>query len=345
MMPPKVSVVIPCRNEEAFIGDCLASIVGGGYPDDRIEVLVVDGMSNDGTRAIVAKAAAAHAGIRLLDNPDGATPVALNIGVRHASGDVIAILGAHSIYPPGYFSTLVQSLVESGADGVGGVCVTRPAGSTAVARAIAAGVSHRFGVGNSYFRIGADAPRWVDTVPFGVYRRDIFDRVGLFDEDLVRNQDDEFNGRVIRGGGRLLLVPSVKTEYFARGTIRKLWRMYYQYGYFKPLAARKIGRVMTVRQLLPPIFAAGLIVGAVLAATVPVLARPFAAALTAYVVADAAAAAQAGWRLGLPSALWLTIVFPTLHLSYGLGSLHGLADFVVRNRRPDARVRALTPSR
>jgi glycosyltransferase involved in cell wall biosynthesis len=342
---PRVSVVIPCLNEEGFIGACVDSVLGGGYAKDRLEVLVVDGLSSDRTRSIVACAAADDACVKLIDNPARTTPVALNIGVRHATGDVIAILGAHTVYPDGYLSTLVHALYESGADGVGGVCITRPADESAKARAIAAGVSHPFGVGNSYFRIGARARRWVDTVPFGCYRRELFNRIGLFDEDLVRNQDDEFNGRVVRGGGRLLLVPEVQSEYFARPSIGTLWRMYYQYGYFKPLAARRIGRVMTLRQVAAPVFAAFVLIGTALLLAVPIARIPVALVLALYVGLDVTFAIGAIGGLGPAGSLWLALVFPVLHLAYGFGSLKGFVEFVLLNRRPGPGARALAPSR
>ena len=154
----------------------------------------------------------------------------------------------------------MQLLEQSGADNVGGVCRTLPASDSAMAKAIAVGMSHPLGVGNSHFRIGCrPEDRWVDTVPFGCYRREVFDRIGLFDEELVRNQDDELNLRLIKHGGRILLSPRIVCKYFARDSLAKLWRMYYQYGYFKPLVVRKVGGVMTLRQLLPPLFVLGLI--------------------------------------------------------------------------------------
>jgi glycosyltransferase involved in cell wall biosynthesis len=342
---PRVSVVIPCRNEEAFIRACVDSVVDGGFAKERLEVLVVDGMSDDGTRAIVAEMAAASPVVRLIDNPDRTTPAALNIGVRQATGDVIAILGAHATCPKGYLPTLVHALDESGADGVGGLCITRPANGTPKARAIAAGLSHPFGVGNSYFRIGTRERRWVDTVPFGCYRRELFNRVGLFDEDLVRNQDDEFNGRVVRDGGRLLLVPEVQSEYFARPSIGKLWRMYYQYGYFKPLAARRIGRVLTIRQVAAPVFSAFVVVGVVVTIFVPFARVPVALVLAMYAALDVSCALSAGRAIGARGSLWLALVFPVLHLAYGFGALQGFLDFIILNRRPASRARAFAPSR
>lgn len=341
--PPFVSVIIPCRNEELFIDRCLTSLRSGDFPRDRMEVLVVDGMSDDRTREIVERRAAGDPGIALVENPGRIAPTALNIGIRRAKGEIIVRIDAHAVYGRDYVSKLVDWLTRSGADNVGGVWLTRPANATPRARAIAIGLAHPFGVGNAHFRIGTSEPRWVDTVPFGCYRREVFDRIGLFDEDLVRDQDDEFNARLIRSGGRILLVPEIVSEYFARESIVKLWRTYFQYGYFKPLAARKLGAIMTIRQLIPALFVTAVIVGGALASLFAPLRAPFAAGLGTYVAADLACAASAGRGQGTRCALWLAVVFPVLHLAYGLGFLKGIADFVARDQRTNRR--AIAPTR
>src|ERR1041385_1254768 len=260
---PFVTVIVPSRNEARHLAACLDSIVATAYPTDRLEILVIDGMSTDSTR-VIAEAYATNAerrnGIALdvIDNPARTAPAALNIGIRRAKGDVIARMDAHALYPADYLPRLVEALDATGADNVGGVLDTRPASDAAVARAIAAACSHPFGVGNSRFRIGAPTNQWVDTVPFGCWRRKLFTWLGMFDEDLVRNQDDELNHRLLARGGRILLVANVTAQYFARERLRQGARMFYQYGLFKPLVARKIGRVMTVRQLVPPALTVGL---------------------------------------------------------------------------------------
>src|SRR6266480_5849379 len=188
---PLVSVVVPCRNEERYIAACLDSILASDYPRDRLEVLVVDGLSDDRTREILGRYTARHPSIRRLDNPQRITPTALNVGIRAAEGDVVMRMDAHVLYPSTYVSQLVAALEETGADCVGGVIETLPADESATARAIALGLSHPLGVGNSYFRIGSRERRWADAVSFGCYRRDVFNRIGLFDEELLRDQDDE----------------------------------------------------------------------------------------------------------------------------------------------------------
>lgn len=342
---PLVSVIVPCRDEENYIGACLDSILASDYPRERLEVLVADGMSRDRTRAIVAHYAARHGTIRLIDNPARITPTGLNAGLRAAQGEVIMRMDAHVVYPPSYIPRLVTVLFESGADNVGGVITTLPAALTPVARAIAAALSHPFGVGNSYFRIGVGGRRWVDNVAFGCWRRETFLRIGLFDEAMVRNQDDEFNHRLIRHGGRILLVPDVVSRYVARRTLGQVARMYFQYGYFKPLVSKKVGRVMTARQLVPALFLTSLAVSAAASAWVRGARLALWTIAGAYALAVLAAAAQTARRRGLSCGLATTIVFPTIHASYGLGFLKGVWDHVLRPRRRPADAAAVSLSR
>ena len=332
---PLVSVVIPCRNEEAYIAACLDSILAGDYPRNLLEILVVDGQSDDGTREILSRYATRHPYIILLENPRRTTPAALNVAIRAASGSVIIRMDAHVLYPWYYIRRLVEALEETGADNVGGVLDTVAVDDTPTARAIALGLSHPFGVGNSHFRTGSRVRREVDTVPFGCYRREIFDRIGLFDEELIRNQDDEFNFRLIGRGGRVLLVPEVRCRYFPRRSFRQVARMYYQYGYFKPLVARKVGRVMTVRQVVPSILVATLMASAGLSPWTPGAGAVFASIAGVYavfVLACSAAAAGTDLRCGMA----LTAVFPILHFSYGIGFIRGIYDHIVARAVPEA---------
>lgn len=331
---PMVTIIVPCRNEEEHIAPCLDSMLASEYPLDRMEILVLDGMSNDGTRTILGTYAGAHRSILVLDNPRGITPAALNLGIRAASGDIIIRMDAHVAYPPDYIPRLVTGLLESGADNVGGVLETVPADDTPLARAIALGISHRFGVGNSHFRVGARDRREVDTVAFGCFRREVFQRVGLFDEELIRNQDDEFNFRIITRGGKVVLLPDVSCRYFARRSLVHLSRMYYQYGYFKPLVARKVGRVMTVRQLVPALLVATLAGSAALGVVLPAATAMFILIALAYGLAVLGCAVAGGARYGLRCAGALTAVFPVLHFSYGLGFLLGIRDHLLARNAP-----------
>jgi glycosyltransferase involved in cell wall biosynthesis len=330
---PFVSIIIPCRNEESFIGPCLDSVLANGYPLDRLEVLVVDGMSEDGTRVIVEDYAARHDCVRLLDNPRRITPAGLNIGIAHATGRIVMRMDAHSQYPRNYVLGLVAWQEKTGADNVGGVCTTLPGNDTYMAQAIAIGLSHPFGVGNAHFRIGVREPRWVDTVPFGCYRREVFDRIGVFDEDLIRNQDDEFNLRLIRQGGKILLVPDIASSYYARDSLIKLAQMYYQYGYFKPLVLRKVRAILTVRQVIPPVFILTLIGSGTMALFFPAMRMLAASIMLLYLIGVVGCSTMVAFKRGLRYAPGVCVVFPVLHVSYGVGFLRGIMEFLMRGQK------------
>ena len=330
---PMVSIVVPCRNEEHYIAECLDSILACDYPRERLEVLVVDGMSDDGTRRVLAEYAVKHPLIRVLDNPRRITPVALNTAIRAARGDVIVRMDAHVVYPKNYVSRLVAALDEFGADNVGAVLRTLPANTRPMGRAIAIGMSHPFGVGTSYFRIGTDQPRWVDTIAFFCVKRSTFDRVGLFDEELIRHQDGEFNARLIGAGGRILLIPDVVSYYYARSTLRQVGRMFYQYGYFKPLVAKKLGRFMTIRQLIPPGFVLALVT-AIIGALLWKPAVLFLALVAgSYALVVAGCAVQTALKEGPATGLALAAVLPVIHVSYGIGFWRRVVELLLLSRR------------
>lgn len=332
-----MSVVVPCRNEVRHIRACLDSILAGSYPADRLEVIVADGASDDGTREILAEYAArdtAAPAIRVLDNPRRITPCGLNAAIRASRGELIVRMDAHAVYPPEYVSRLVAALEESGAAIVGARIETIPADERPVSRAIAFGMSHPFGVGPSRFRIGTTRRRSVDHVPFFCCRRELFVQFGLFDEELVRNQDGEFSSRVRRGGGEILLIPDVVARYYARDTIAKLGRTLFQYGYFKPLTARKVGGVMTVRQLVPPGFLLTILATGMLSPIFGIAATALAVCLGAYAAAVLACCLLATRQLPLRAVLALTLVFPVMHVAYGYGYLRRVIEFALRPRTP-----------
>lgn len=323
-----LTVICPIYNEEQYIVECMESILRQDYPKDELEVIFVDGMSTDGTRALVADYAAKYPFIHLLDNPKRIVPTALNTAIRVAKGDLVARIDAHAKYPDNYLSVLARKLQTLEADNVGGVCRTLPAKETPLCQAIAAALSSPFGMGNSYFRIGADRDRQVDTVPFGFFRRSLFDRIGMFDEELIRNQDDEFNGRIIREGGKIFLVPEVVIDYFARDTIGKVSRMFYQYGLFKPLVNSKLGNPATVRQFFPLAFVLALIVGAGLCFVHRFFRWLYIAMLGLYLLLALwfGKKLAKNWRV----LLWMPIVFFVVHISYGWGYLRGLCKLVAK---------------
>lgn len=328
---PTVTVVVPCRNERLYIVPCLDSIRAQDYPRERVaQVLVVDGQSDDGTREIIAGYAENHPVVRVLDNPRRIPAAALNIGIREATGDVVVRMDVHATYPRTYVSQLVEALEIHNADNVGGVIVTVPADDSATARAIAASLSHPFGVGDSYFRIGTGEPRWVDTIAWFCCRRDVFDRVGGFDEDLARAEDCEFNFRLRRKGGRVLLVPGVTAQYYARRTLGQLSRMLYQYGYFKAVVTRKLGRILSLRQLVPSAFVVALVGCGLLGLRLRQARLPLVLLAGSYAVAVLASALRLSRRLGVRATLMLPVTFVCMHFSYGLGFLRGMIDHWLR---------------
>jgi glycosyltransferase involved in cell wall biosynthesis len=246
----KVSIIIPCYNEEAYIQDAISSISSQVHNYDY-EILVIDGMSTDKTIEKIKPLLSTN--VKLFENHNRTKPFALNIGIKQSTGDYILIADAHSVYPTNYISTLVRTIQENPAYANTGCAVkTLPANDTFIAKAIAIALSSRFGVGSSTFRTGTSILKEVDTVPFGCFKREIFKHIGLFDTELTRNQDDELNARIINSGYKIALVPNIEVEYYARESLAKLWKMYYQYGFFKPLVNKKLGSAATIRQFAPP---------------------------------------------------------------------------------------------
>ena len=325
MTLPSVTLIMPIRNEAAFIERSLGAVLAQDYPAELLEVLVVDGMSDDGTRDIVAQMLEDRPSSRLLDNPRRIVPTAMNIGLEDASGDVIVRVDGHAVVEPDFVSQCIQALDETGADCVGGSI--RTVSTTATAQAIAEAMGSPFGVGDARFRTTHDRSMWVDTLAFGAYRRQVFDRVGLFDEELVRNQDDEFNYRLRAAGGRIWLDPRIRSTYYARSTFRSLWRQYYQYGYWKVRVFQKVPGSAQLRHWAPPLFALAVLGGLVGSILLPVLRVPYLGGLLVYVAASLIASALVAARKGWRHLLRLPIVFATLHLAYGLGFWAGMIRF------------------
>lgn len=317
-----LSVICPIYNEEKYIGKCIESIAAQDYPKNELEVIFADGMSTDNTRAIVTEYAVQYPWIRLIDNPDRIVPPALNKAIKASHGDIIMRIDAHAQYPSNYFSILTGALVKLKADNVGGVCETLPVNDSVTARAIAAVLSSRFGMGNSSFRVGAERVKQVDTVPFGCWPRDIFSRIGFFDTDLTRNQDDEFNGRIIKAGGKIYLLPDVKIKYFARDKISKVARMFYQYGLFKPLVNKKLGSPATARQFFPVALVLGLFFGLILSAFWHPFLPIYISGIILYLVLAVYFSLKSSHNsIQIPVQVWTYIV---VHLNYGYGYLIGI---------------------
>jgi glycosyltransferase involved in cell wall biosynthesis len=251
---------MPIRNEAASIREVLDSVAEQDYPSDLVEVLVVDGMSTDGTRDEIEVAGRRFVGkgfvrFLLLDNPSGATPAALNAGITKAQGDIVVRVDGHCRIQPDYVSRCVDQLVSLPADNVGGGWISL--GRSRTGRAIALATVSRFGVGGNSFR-NSTRPGWAQTVYLGAYRRAVFESIGSFDEELIRNQDDELNLRLIQAGGRIWFDPSLRTEHYARETLSAHYRQHFEFGYYKVRVMQKRRTVPAWRHLVPAGFVSAL---------------------------------------------------------------------------------------
>jgi succinoglycan biosynthesis protein ExoA len=328
---PFVSVIMPVRDEAAFIARSLGAALAQDYPPERVEIIVADGMSTDGTREIVRSFAGRHARLRLVDNAGRIAPTGLNAALRLARGEIVVRVDGHCEIAPDYVRRCVECLEREKVEGVGGPIET--VGETTTARAIAAAMSSSFGVGGSAFRTVRDRRMFVDSIAFPAYARRAVERAGLFDEELIRNQDDEYNYRLRSLGGRLLLAPEIRSRYYSRGTLASLRRQYFQYGYWKVRVMQKHPRQMSARQFAPPLFVAALLLLGALSPFFAAGRLALAAVACAYAAANLCASfltARKGGRRLLPI---LPAAFATLHLAYGFGFLAGLIKF--RNRWRD----------
>ncbi len=321
---PFLTVVMPVRNEADRIAESLGSVLNQDYPSDRYEVIVADGMSTDQTRERVSQLAVGR-NVRIIDNPRHIAPTGLNAAIRASRGTIIVRVDGHCEVGRDYLTNCVALLHEFQCDGVGGPIDT--IGDSMVAQCIAVAMSSPFGVGGSSFRTLHDQTRWADTVPFPAYRRELFDKIGLYDEELVRDQDDEFNARIRKASGRLLLSPRLRSRYFSRASLGSLRRQYYQYGYWKVRVLQKHPRQMSVRHFVPACFVASVVALGIAAVAADPARLGLLFAVAAYGVASCAAAVLTARRRGWRYLPLLPLLFATLHASYGCGFLMGLWSF------------------
>jgi glycosyltransferase involved in cell wall biosynthesis len=320
MNRPFVSIAMPCRNEAAFIEACLRSVQAQTYPREQIEILIADGESTDGTREILTRLAAEDPRIRVIDNPQRIQAAGLNHLIRAARGDVIARMDVHADYAPSYLEKCVEVLSRTGADNVGGAARPRATGPTQ--RAVSAALHSPLGFGGASFR-DPDSEGFVDTLFPGAFRREIFDKVGLFDEGAVTNEDAELNQRILQAGGKVYLSREIELYYYPRDSLIGLARQYYRYGLGRARTFLKHGRLLRLRPALPFL--------ALLAAAAAIVSVPRAAAALAgaYALGVAFETARLAPRFGAP--LWSTcLAFPIMHVCHGLGFGAGLVRFLMR---------------
>ena len=328
-----ITVICPVYNEEKYISSFIESIILQDYNLGRVELLIIDGLSTDRTRDIVKKYMSINSNIKLIDNYKQTVSHALNLGIDIAEGEYIIRVDAHAEFPTDYFSSLIYYSKKMGADNVGGLITTVPVNESIEAVAISIALGHAFGMGNSYFRIGSDKIIEVDTVPFGCFKSDLFKKVGLFDIDLIRNQDDEFNGRILKNNGRIYLIPNIKIKYFARDSIAKISNMFWQYGVFKPLVNKKLGRPTTLRQFVPLCFVIVLIMGIALCFLFKLFIIPYIVFISLYFFISFKISLLESIRRKKMGILFiLPVVFFVIHFSYGVGYIYGIYHFILQKK-------------
>lgn len=324
-----VSIIIPCRNEEKYIGKCLDSIIQNQYPKDKLEVLVIDGNSEDKTREIVKNYTQGHSFIKLLDNPKKFTPLALNIGVQAAKGEIIMRMDAHATYEKDYISKCLKYLQEYKVDNVGGVIKTLPGQETTWAKAIAISLSHLFGTGGSYFRTGAKESKEVDTVFGGCYKKEVFEKIGLFNENLIRSQDIEFNLRLKKAGGKILLVPDIVSYYYPKSNLKDFFWHNVKDGLWSIYPLKFVKVPFSFRHYIPLVFVLSLLITGLLGIFLPVFSQLFLFIIGLYVLLTFCFSIQISLReKDIRFLLFMPLAFVARHIGYGLGSMEGLIKLI-----------------
>jgi cellulose synthase/poly-beta-1,6-N-acetylglucosamine synthase-like glycosyltransferase len=323
-----VAIVVPARNEERYIAKCIDSVLAQDYPKELIDLYICDGKSSDHTASVVNAYSQKYPNVHLLINERQSTPFGLNMGIRASSADVVIILGAHAELYPSYVSNCLKAFDGDPRIGcTGGIIENIYENETA--EVIGMGMSSSFGVGNAHFRTG-NKSGFVDTVAFGAYKREVFAKIGYFDEELIRNQDDEFNYRLTRAGYLIFLSKDIRSKYYVRASFEKLFRQYYQYGYWKVYVGRKHGAVSTFRQLIPMLFVLFLVAGAFLSPLHTYVFRAYMGTIVLYLASAVYFAARKSEKAGQVPEIVFT--FMILHFSYGSGYLRGIFDFLILKR-------------
>lgn len=346
-----VTIIIPCRNEERFIGKCLDSIIANDYPKDnhypkdKLEVLIVDGMSNDGTREVIKGYLEQYPFIRILDNPKKITPVAMNIGITKAKGDFVVMINSHAIIDRNFLKNGIECIQKTNANAVGGRLNTINEGEGIMAKAIPLSTDSIFGAGGRRYRSRNEEGFVSDTLPYCIYPKEVFTKIGLIDEELIRDQDEEFNYRLIKSGGKIFYSPSIKSLLHLRPNLPKLWHQHLQYGYFKVRVAQKVGTILTWRQLIPCIFVTTLLIAGILSILLKPFVWLFLVVLLPYIITNLGFSFFIAIKNGLKLFVVLPLVFAVLHFSYGLGYLMGIWDFIILRRHLKGQIKDMELSR
>jgi len=322
---PFVSLLVPCWNEEKFIGQCLDSLIAQDYPKESLEILVIDGMSEDNTRNILQHYAEKYSFIKVLDNPKIVPPAAFNKGVANAKGDLIALISAHSIYPKDYISKCVKYIQRYDADNVGGILNIIPRCNSLIANAIADSVSHPFASGNSYVKVGTKKPRWADTAAFGCYKREVFEKIGSFNEELSGSSDLDFNKRLKQAGGKILVIPDIVIGYYADADLKTFLKHNFADGVWATYVLRFKSRGFSLRHIVPFIFLGSIVVAGCLAVKFPFFKWSLVGIVGTYTICSILISIHLALIKKKIYYLWIApVVFAFRHIGYGVGSFLGL---------------------
>lgn len=326
--PELVSIVVPCYNEEKTIGLLLAAILRQTYPPANLEVILADGISSDGTLAVIADFQQQYPQLKILvvQNERRIIPAALNLAIQSSRGEYIIRLDAHSVPDEHYVQRCIENLKAGKGDNVGGVWQIKPGGKGWIAKSIAAAAGHPLGAGDARYRYSSTAGE-VDTVPFGAYQRDLFNRVGLYDETLRVNEDYELNARIRKNGGKIYFDPSIRVDYYARPRLADLARQYFRYGYWKWRMLKRYPDTLRWRQALPPVLVLGTTILLVLSIWFSAAAWLLAAGVVIYGLILVGAAISPARRYNtLPILLGFPLAIATMHYSWGTGFLVSLLN-------------------
>lgn len=333
-----ISIIIPCRNEEKYIGACLDSLIATDYPKEHLLILVCDGCSNDSTPEIVAEYERKYEYIKLLKNKMQTTPYGLNMGIQYKNSDICIILGAHSTVAQDFISENCKALFSDTRIGCAGG-ILENSYENHRSKIIGFAMSNPFGVGNAYFRTG-EKEGFVDTVAFGSYKQEVFQKIGYFDELLTRNQDDEFNFRLKKAGFEIFLTPKIKSFYVVRSNFKHLFRQYFQYGYWKVFVNKKHKMITSLRQMVPFLFTLFLIFGFLGSLFIQNFVYLYFSILFIYIVLGFIFAKKQSHSFS--DCLQIIYTFWILHISYGLGYIEGIFDFYICRKKPKSRAEKLS---
>lgn len=333
-----VSVIIPCLNEEAYIKKVVESVLSQEFSNGEFELIIVDGNSTDKTVEIVESLIEEDKRLSILHNPKRVAPSAMNLGISAAKYDLVLRLDAHAFAKKGFIQKSVDLLLTDPNVMCAGGKIDNIY-ENEISEDIGCAMSSKFGVGDATFRVGGEKA-YVDTVAFGVFRKSVFEEIGGYDESLDRNEDDDLSFRIIKAGYKILYSPEIRSSYYVRGSLSKLYNQYYQYGYWKVYVGKKHKAITSVRQLVPVIFVLGLLLGGIMSLLIPFFWMIYLIGIGLYVSGSILAGFIASEKKS--RFLNVTLVFWVLHLSYGWGYFRGIIDFLLLKKKPSSKSKELT---